>query len=153
MTARIHPTALVEEDVTIGDGSAIWDNVHIRHGATIGHDCIVGEKSYIAYDVVIGDAFGGRAVPWHLTTTEVVGEIDRMLRPEGIYVMNVIDGGDSRFARAQLATLAEHFEHVVDRLVLAQPRPDDGPKPAPVRFPHGSPVGRRPADLGGRLVT
>ncbi len=66
-----------------------------------------------AFDLVIGDAFGGRAVPWHLTTTEVVGEIDRMLRPEGIYVMNVIDGGDSRFARAQLATLAEHFEHVV----------------------------------------
>ena len=55
MTARIHPTALIEEDVAIGDGSAIWDNVHIRHGATIGTDCIVGEKSYVAYDVVIGD--------------------------------------------------------------------------------------------------
>jgi len=55
MTARIHPTALIEEDVTIGDGSAIWDNVHIRHGAKIGTDCIIGEKSYVAYDVVIGD--------------------------------------------------------------------------------------------------
>lgn len=55
MTARIHPTALIEENVAIGDGSAIWDNVHIRHGATIGTDCIVGEKSYVAYDVVIGD--------------------------------------------------------------------------------------------------
>jgi len=55
MTTRIHPTALIEEHVTIGNGSAIWDNVHIRHGAKIGADCIVGEKSYIAYDVVIGD--------------------------------------------------------------------------------------------------
>ena len=55
MTARIHPTALIEENVAIGDGSAIWDNVHIRHGATIGTDCIIGEKSYIAYDVIIGD--------------------------------------------------------------------------------------------------
>ena len=55
MTTRIHPTALIEEDVQIGDGTSIWDNVHIRHGAVIGHDCIVGEKSYIAYDVVIGD--------------------------------------------------------------------------------------------------
>ncbi len=55
MSVRIHPTALVEEGVTIGDGTAVWDNVHIRHGATIGEQCIVGEKSYIAYDVRIGD--------------------------------------------------------------------------------------------------
>jgi acetyltransferase-like isoleucine patch superfamily enzyme len=55
MTARIHPTALIEDDVEIGNGSSIWDNVHVRHGAHIGRDCIVGEKSYIAYDVVIGD--------------------------------------------------------------------------------------------------
>jgi acetyltransferase-like isoleucine patch superfamily enzyme len=55
LATRIHPTALIEDDVQIGDGSSIWDNVHIRHGATIGSDCIVGEKSYIAYDVRIGD--------------------------------------------------------------------------------------------------
>jgi acetyltransferase-like isoleucine patch superfamily enzyme len=29
--------------------------VHIRHGARIGEQCIVGEKSYIAYDVRIGN--------------------------------------------------------------------------------------------------
>jgi UDP-2-acetamido-3-amino-2,3-dideoxy-glucuronate N-acetyltransferase len=55
MATRIHPTALIEENVQIGDDTSIWDNVHIRHGATIGHDCIVGEKSYIAYDVRIGN--------------------------------------------------------------------------------------------------
>jgi len=55
VTTKIHPTALIEDNVTIGDGSAIWDSVHIRHGAKIGTDCIVGEKSYVAYDVVIGD--------------------------------------------------------------------------------------------------
>lgn len=52
---RIHSTAIIEDDVTIGEGSSIWDNVHIRHGATIGEECIVGEKSYIAYDVKIGN--------------------------------------------------------------------------------------------------
>lgn len=52
---RIHPTAIVEDGVTIGAGSAIWDNVHIRKGAVVGRDCIVGEKSYIAYQVSIGD--------------------------------------------------------------------------------------------------
>ena len=54
MTTFIHPTAIIEDDVQIGDGSSIWDNVHIRHGTTIGDECIVGEKSYIAYDVEIG---------------------------------------------------------------------------------------------------
>jgi UDP-2-acetamido-3-amino-2,3-dideoxy-glucuronate N-acetyltransferase len=52
---RIHPTAIIEDDVTIGEGTSIWDNVHIRHGASIGEECIVGEKSYIAYDVQIGN--------------------------------------------------------------------------------------------------
>lgn len=52
---RIHPTAIVESGVGIGEGTSIWDNVHIRRDAKIGRNCIIGEKSYIAYDVVIGD--------------------------------------------------------------------------------------------------
>ena len=55
MTVRIHPTAIIETGVEIGDGSAIWDNVHVRGPSRIGRNCIVGEKSYIAYGVEIGD--------------------------------------------------------------------------------------------------
>ena len=55
MNARVHPTAIVEPRVELGEGTAVWDNVHIRHDARIGVDCIVGEKSYIAYGVRIGD--------------------------------------------------------------------------------------------------
>jgi UDP-2-acetamido-3-amino-2,3-dideoxy-glucuronate N-acetyltransferase len=51
----VHPSALIEEGVQIGSGSSIWDNVHLRRGAHIGKECIVGEKSYIAYDVQIGN--------------------------------------------------------------------------------------------------
>jgi hypothetical protein len=65
-----------------------------------------------SYDVVVGDAFAGESVPWHLTTAEVAEELDRVLRPGGIYMMNVIDGNQSRFARAELATLAAQFDHV-----------------------------------------
>jgi acetyltransferase-like isoleucine patch superfamily enzyme len=54
-TAKIHPTAIVEAGVTIGSGTSVWDNVHVRGPSRIGTDCIVGEKSYIAYDVTIGD--------------------------------------------------------------------------------------------------
>ena len=55
MATRIHPTALIEKDVQIGDATSVWDNVHIRFGTTIGEQCIVGEKSYIAYGVKIGN--------------------------------------------------------------------------------------------------
>jgi acetyltransferase-like isoleucine patch superfamily enzyme len=55
-TARIHPTARIEEGVEIGANTAIWDHVHIRGpGTRIGAQCIVGEKTCIAYGVSIGD--------------------------------------------------------------------------------------------------
>lgn len=52
---RIHPTAIIEDNVHIEAGTSIWDNVHIRGPSRIGADCIIGEKSYIAYDVDIGN--------------------------------------------------------------------------------------------------
>ena len=51
----MHPTAIVEEGVVLGERTALWDGVHVRRGARIGRECIVGEKTYVAYDVVIGD--------------------------------------------------------------------------------------------------
>lgn len=63
-------------------------------------------------DLVIGDAFGGLAVPWHLTTREVVAEIARILRPDGVYAVNVIDFPPGRFVRAELATIAAVFPQV-----------------------------------------
>jgi UDP-2-acetamido-3-amino-2,3-dideoxy-glucuronate N-acetyltransferase len=55
MTVRIHPTALLEADVTLGANTSVWDNVHIRHSTQIGEECIIGEKTYIAYGVSIGN--------------------------------------------------------------------------------------------------
>ena len=63
-------------------------------------------------DIVIGDAFGGVSVPWHLTTREALLEIDRALTDDGIYLVNLIDYGPLAFARAELATLREAFPHV-----------------------------------------
>jgi acetyltransferase-like isoleucine patch superfamily enzyme len=50
----IHPTAIIEKNVTLGEGTSIWDSVHVRHDASLGEQCIVGEKTYIAYGVRIG---------------------------------------------------------------------------------------------------
>jgi hypothetical protein len=63
-------------------------------------------------DVVVGDAFGSRAVPFHLATEEFLADVDRVLRPDGIYVANIIDGPAERFLRAEAATIAEVFGHV-----------------------------------------
>lgn len=63
-------------------------------------------------DVIVGDAFGGRAVPWHLTTVEFAADIDRVLRPDGLYQANLIDGPDLSFIRAMVATLREIWPHV-----------------------------------------
>jgi acetyltransferase-like isoleucine patch superfamily enzyme len=54
-TVKIHSTAIIEESVSIGAGTSVWDNVHIRKNAVIGDNCIIGEKTYIAYDVKIGN--------------------------------------------------------------------------------------------------
>lgn len=55
MTPRVHPTAEIEPGVEIGSGTSVWSHVHARGPAHIGSDCIVGEKTYIAYGVEIGD--------------------------------------------------------------------------------------------------
>lgn len=52
----IHATAEVEAGVQIGTGTSVWSGVHVRGpGTSIGDDCIVGERTYIAYGVRIGD--------------------------------------------------------------------------------------------------
>ena len=52
-----------------------------------------------AYDLVVGDAFSSRSVPWHLTTEEFLAEVRRVLRPDGVYAMNLIDGGTWTFCK------------------------------------------------------
>jgi len=63
-------------------------------------------------DLVVGDAFGGVSVPWHLTTREAVADVDRVLAPGGVYVLNLLDSGPLAFARAEVATLRERFPYV-----------------------------------------
>jgi hypothetical protein len=65
-----------------------------------------------AFDVVVGDAFGGLAVPWHLTTTEMLDEIVARAAPGWEYVMNIIDYPPLRFVRAETATAATVFSEV-----------------------------------------
>jgi spermidine synthase len=63
-------------------------------------------------DVVVGDAFGSRSIPWHLATREFLADVRRVLRPGGTYAVNVIDHGPLNLARAEAATLRAEFAHV-----------------------------------------
>jgi len=63
-------------------------------------------------DLIVGDAFGGVSVPWHLTTIEYVEELKRVLSDDGVYAVNIIDYAPLGFARAELATLRRVFDHV-----------------------------------------
>src|SRR3954463_578807 len=55
MSVRIHPTAIIEANVSLGPGTSIWDSAHIRQNTTLGEECIVGGKATIAYGVCIGN--------------------------------------------------------------------------------------------------
>jgi spermidine synthase len=91
------------------------DDVDVRTGdARLTLDTVPDASA----DLVLGDAFGGVSVPWHLTTREFLEMVRGRLRADGIYMLNMIDYGPRDFARAEAATLADVFEHVA---VLAPP--------------------------------
>jgi spermidine synthase len=76
--------------------------------------------------VVVGDAFGARSVPWHLATTEFVDDVHRVLRPDGLYVLNIIDRDPLRLLAAEVATVAARFPHVVLMIRPEQLGPGNG---------------------------
>ncbi len=70
-------------------------------------------RSQDSADVIVGDAFHGRVVPAHLLSAEFVGLVRRVLRPGGVYLLNLIDGPPLRLARSHAATLLQAFNDVV----------------------------------------
>src|SRR3990170_4270557 len=55
MVARIHPSADVSPEASVGDGTTVWHWVQIREGARIGRGCSIGKDAYIDKEVVVGD--------------------------------------------------------------------------------------------------
>ncbi len=55
MSFYAHPTAVVDEPASIGDGTRIWHFAHVFSGAKIGRKCIFGQNAMVADGVVIGD--------------------------------------------------------------------------------------------------
>ena len=52
---HIHPSAIVDDNVSIGDKTKIWHFSHILSGSKIGENCNVGQNVVIGPDVSIGN--------------------------------------------------------------------------------------------------
>lgn len=73
------------------------------------------------YDIIILDAFGSSAIPFHLVTTEAFAEVADHLKPDGVFSINFETvGWHHPLTAALTATLQEHFSNVV-ALPMAEP--------------------------------
>lgn len=117
---RIHPTAIIEDGVSIGRGTSVWDNVHVRREAVIGEQCIIGEKSYIAYGVSIGNRVKINAFVYICAAVTI---------EDGVMISAATTFTNDRFPRATQPDLR----------TLRPSEPDEGTRPTRVR--EGATVG------------
>lgn len=52
---RVHETAVLDDDVQIGDGTSIWHFSHVLSGSRIGSSCKIGQNVVIGPNVAIGN--------------------------------------------------------------------------------------------------
>ncbi|MEP6626110.1 MAG: acyltransferase [Acidimicrobiia bacterium] len=97
-TPRVHATAEIEPGVTIGPGTVVWSHVHARGPDTaIGAECIIGERTYVAYGVAIGDRVKINAGAY-LCTGVTVGD--------GVFIGAGVVFTNDRYPRATTPDLA-----------------------------------------------
>jgi spermidine synthase len=136
---------LVEDEL----GLVLTDDLQVRVG-----DARLALPDQVAgsFDFVVGDAFGGLSVPWHLTTREFLREIDRVLTDDGVYVINLIDYPPLGFAHAEAATFLDVFEYVGVASTFERLNGDQGGNfvligsQSPIDFPS---IGARILERGG----
>lgn len=113
-TARDQVVLELDPDLVALDrrrlGLTTGPTLRVRTGD--GRALLAGEGTD-SRDLLIGDAFGHLVVPWHLATVELTRDVRRVLRSDGVYALNVIDGPGRRFVRAEAATVAEVFRNVL----------------------------------------
>ena len=52
----VHETAIIDNEVIIGDHTKIWHFSHIQSGATIGENCSLGQNVNVGNNVKIGNS-------------------------------------------------------------------------------------------------
>ncbi len=54
MSARVHPSAVVDEGAHLGEGARVWHFVHVCSGARVGDGTSLGQNVFVAPNVEIG---------------------------------------------------------------------------------------------------
>ena len=55
MSYFVHPTSIVDDNVTIGNETKIWHFCHIQSGAVIGENCSMGQNVNVSNNVKVGN--------------------------------------------------------------------------------------------------
>jgi hypothetical protein len=103
-------TEVAREDLGFRDSPAI--KIIHKDARPVLRDRPSGER----YDLVLGDAFGDIAIPYHLVTQEFNEIVKDHLKPDGLYLVNVVDGVHYDFLRSYIKTLMKTFPQV--RLIV-----------------------------------
>lgn len=73
LVTLIHPSAVVAQDVAIGEGSAVMAGAVINPSVRIGRGCIVNTSASVDHDCAVGD-FVHISVGAHLAGTVSIGD-------------------------------------------------------------------------------
>ena len=66
------------------------------------------------YDLILLDAVNDLSIPWHLLTVEFHEALRTTLKPDGVYLLSVIDIlDDGLLWKSTVATLKQSFQHVM----------------------------------------
>ena len=85
---QVHPTAVIDPDVVLGEGTRVWHFVHVSSGARLGSNCVLGQNVFVGRGVRIGD---GVKVQNNVSIYEGVDvENDAFLGPSCVFT-NVIN--------------------------------------------------------------
>jgi UDP-2-acetamido-3-amino-2,3-dideoxy-glucuronate N-acetyltransferase len=55
MSFWAHPTAIVDQPASIGDGTRVWHFSHVMAGARVGAGCTLGQNVFVSGGAVVGN--------------------------------------------------------------------------------------------------
>ena len=73
----------------------------------------LARKGQEKFDLIYADAYNDLSVPYHLTTYEYLANIRKILKPDGVYLINIIDIlNKGQFLAATVETSRQVFPYV-----------------------------------------
>lgn len=161
--------AEIDPSVTRVAADHLWAPAHPRL-SVVHQDARVALQSLPrtpSFDVVFSDVYHDITMPAHLVTREFNREIKARLKPDGIYAVNVIEGGARpAFLYSFVRTLREDFPAVevwvdagdaerlgrITAVVIASAAPSGFDRLTPTRPPSRAWIRRPPDELAARIV-